>query len=601
MKELKRNGLFNFLQICLCAVILITAGSLAAKEEQGKSQKEYNQKIEIGLNLLEIFKSSGKEDDPKYADALKSTKNKMYEAYLQGPNGSTMRMFWYCVRMDEILGKTFMGMKWFQKHLDGILAKSGKIALDGGLALVENWGALISYRSGTGVMLKYMGSDDGLLLIWGYNQKTKSFNPWRLYHTDKTGTREIYWYDGKSKRFRLHSLQRPLNFQVGFKKYRANALIPVSIEGPRTVVAYASGEAFAVTVNQKMEVTAAQFIGIKNELKRELRNLSRVPSFTISGGTPTALDPKDKLSVFPAVTDADKVKIKALLVEAGMPERDANLLSTNVAKPGDYIHVVGPAFYKGTPKALKKGNYAVAFFNRWDDDSTQALLAKFKKNKLNIINASDGAVFDRFRKNGYYSFTIRSNQPKRAYVTVYDEKGRQTESHYYLDDLGLKLSYDGNGTLLTESARLMFAGSNTSGTKKNPKNYAAWRVRTPVFHHEKLNYSQEPVENIVGIAIQNTGTKAVEYYSTMGKRLNKYDPWRIQVPVNFADDRQWRPLVIPTFGSNETRIVKPDRTVSLNSGLLYTDGKGILHLEVIKSTVTGTILKIVEQTYPETR
>lgn len=554
-----------------------------------------NKKIEIGLSLLELLKSQGEAGNQRYQETLKAVKTEIYRSFLNGPEGGTMRLLWQVIRLDEVIGKKFMGTETFMKHLDKLLMdRRGEIALRGGAAAMNNYGGMYSYHN-IGTVIRnddYYDGERGFALIFLYHKK--KFIPWRLNCINKYGsTSEIYQYNTKIQRWRPRYIKRVVRFKDNGLDRAEYAYDPVYIDGKRTVAVLVKGNLYAATLEKNGKLTAIERIVVDHTKYPEVIGEATIHSFRMEKNNPVPLNPKDKVTVFSSVSEADRAKIKALLMKAGMPENPAGILSNNILKPGDYITVVGACFFRGSPKQIKKGSYTVCGFNRWNVGGEIAYLAEFKKNKLVRVNTGDTAVYDRFGKKTFV-LGIDANGVKRTYAAVYDLQGIFQHATLHMNDMGGKMNFNKKNRL-DPAGRRQVLTAPAYRSKKNPVNYRARSHGNSLF----IRGQRMLTEMEDGFSLYNLDAKTNQFYTLDGLPINGVSRTRYQMMVSFPQRFQRRTYTFSRYNSQTPKRLSAYWPLENEAAILSTDDNGILHCNITQSSFFGTVIKTWETTYPK--
>lgn len=544
--------------------------------------------IEVSLSALESLNAAGKGDTPKYKEILTTAGTEILKASQNGPKGGTMRLLWQAIRYNEIAGKVVISTDTFMKYLDTYLNDHKKLDPDRGLALaMANYGVMYSYRGSHGI-IRYneLMRGDSLVLIC--LNRNKRFVPWRLNYIDNIGrTKDTYQYDGTS--WHLHYTLQRVDFKDNGQALAQNVFNPVYIKGPHTVPVLVKGSLYAATLDGDSRLTAIERINVEQNRYSDVEAKTNISSFRMDKKNPVPLNPNDKVTVFASLVETEKVKVKTLLTESGMPEIIAQTLSQNILKPGDYITVVGATFFKGTPGNLKKGNYTVCGFSSWNVGGEIAYLAEYQKNKLVRVNTGDEAVYDRFNKKTFV-MTLRANGLQRAYVGVYALTGELQNATLHLDDFG--------STMTLNSENRFDPRSNTQLiVRKGPKGSADFSTG-PIYNgiFSRTPTSIEEMKH--GFYLYNRKNKNNQDFTLNGLPITGLKGGPYQMVIGFPQRFQRRSYNFARYNSLTPQKHEVCWPLENEAAVLFTDDRGTLHCSVTRSTYFATVYKTWETTYP---
>jgi hypothetical protein len=594
MRIHKKKALIS-IGFTLMLFILISPLSVRGQEKVGKAGQLRvtfdNKLIETSLSALESLKIVGKCDTPKYREILTTARTEILKSSQNGPKAGTLRLLWQIIRYNEIVGKVVISTDTFMKHLDTYLNDRKKLDPKGGLALaMANYGVMYSYRGSHGI-IRYNDQirGDGFVLIC--LNRSKRFVPWRLNYIDNIGrTKDTYQYDGINKCWHLHYTLQRVDFKDNGQALAQNVFNPVYIKGPHTVPVLVKGSLYAATLDGNSKLTAIERINVKQNEYSDVEAKTSISSFRMDKKKPVPLNPNEKVTVFASIVESEKVKVKTLLTESGMPENIAQTLSQNILKPGDYITVVGATFFKGTPKNLKKGNYIVCGFSRWNVGGEMAYLAEYEKNRLNRVNTGDGAVYDRFNKKTF-AVTLRANSSQRAYVGVYDLTGKLQSATLHLDDFGSTMTLNSENRFAQRSNTQLIVKKSPKG---RPASFSTGAIYNGIFSRTPTSIK----ETQHGFYLYNREKKINQDFTLSGLPVNGLKGGPHQMVVSFPQRFQRRSYNFARYNSLTPQKLEVCWPLENEAAVLFTDDQGTLHCKVTQSTYFATVYKTWETTYP---
>lgn len=551
-----------------------------------------NSQIESGLTTLETLKQASQAEGEKFREILLETKTGIYRSMLNGPDNGSIRLLWQCIRYDRLMGEARMGISTPMKYLDQQLAQKGAVVLNGGVAPIPNWGALYPFRN-LGVVLKFPDSEYAFAMTWLY--RNKRFQPARFLCSDNLGLKDIYEFNPQQQQFELAYSRRPLKFKQDENNLGGYPLVPMKINGPRTVPVLAKNQVYAFTVEEPMHILAYEPVFIVKDSAAPPENQSRFSSFVFTDHQPTPLNPTDKTAFFPSVTEKERETIRTMLMAAAIPEDKASMLCANCIKPGEPVTVAGSCFFKGSETDLKKGNYTVCGVNRWSNGDISAFMTIYKKGKPDYVSLEDG-LFDRFDKKGFY-LSMQSANPQRMYVGVYTPEGVIKNSTLHLSDLGAVMVFDDIGRLYPEYLHSLFMKQHRDSDKK-PSNYFIRELSDHKFTFQPGQPGRFLVDSSPAFVLENAANQSQEYFTNLGKPMMGLDIEKEQMVVNFEDDCRDVTYLFPRYASADPERLTARRTLCKHTGVFHTDEQGVLHMQATKSSVYGTVLKTWVQTYP---
>lgn len=596
--------------LCICFIFLL---ALPAGAQAGEKVDKMHFKLQA-LELLKKMEKEGTQADAKklidsalgnldekyktgnidYQRVLTDVTQDMNQAAASSPKSGTLMQFWYNIRFNGVVDKAQMSVSGYLTEMSHFLKKHGASIMRGQPVTFPGWGGISAYRGDWGFLLRHTDYKSGWAMI--IQHLNGEYTPWRFFYIDLQGTKDVWEYNGV--RFRLVYTRSLVNFLVNNTKAAAYTLIPTRPDGPKTIAVPYKGSIYAVTLDASGKFLYSLPLRIDQQITQGNALTSKVPSARLDKKKVVALSAEAPVTHFPAVTDTERRKIGRLLKQNGMPGDSADILCKVYIKNGDSIYIVGSAFFKGTWKQLRKGNYGAGFFNTYADGTHIALFAQYKKNKLNRVECSDGFVYYDFKKNSY-SLSLRRSDLNRDYLCSFKPDGSQTASRLMLKDLGIDIQFDGSGTMTnTGWGRLkgmQIWKMHSDG--KTPINYKAVPMEDLIFNVNTLR-----THNIVrcgykAIQLINTRNNKKEIYSRAGHRVEGAYPFALQTLVRFPDKKYRREVLIPGFNSPQGHHLVANFTVNYFTGVLFTDLMGRLHMKVTQSTPFGTVVKSWDKLY----
>ncbi len=570
--------------LCMISFLLFCTAPAAA---------EGPDKLAVGLFKLESLKNAGKAATPEFQKTLETVNPLLDKAVKKAPHGGAMSVFRQLVRFSDITGLHARGITPYMNQLNRILQEKSEGVMKGETAVITNWGILSSYRGGRGISLKLVDIDEGYLMVW--KRKAGGFIPWRFYYVDKQGTRNIYEHNGTV--FTCRFTRRAIKLRHEGRVHVVKVLVPRGINSPTTVPATIGGAILAVTLDTFGKPVAAEPVSLGVDLPAELENTSSTSSFSIRGNGAVPLDPNQPVTPFTWVAHGDIPKIKGLLIQAGMPDNIASLLTANTIKPEDSIYITGSTIFKGKEKDFKKGNYTVAGFNRWNHGTPTAYVAEYRGGVLSFVNMGDGSVYDGFGEHSF-KLTRRLEAPERTYVCLFAPDGAPREALLFLNDLEARLTYDNRGVVKGQALKALFIRQDGSGGKGRA-GYTAANLQDMSYRLLLTGTTFDLRSSTLGLELTNNKNGNSELYSVMGDRVTGLDEERMQMVVRFSQGRQLTPYVIARYGASTPKVLVVDRTPAIFSGVLYTGDDGKLVVQVTQGTVFGTVEKTWKIIYPK--
>jgi len=130
--------------------------------------------------------------------------------------------------------------------------------------------------------------------------------------------------------------------------------------------------------------------------------------------------------------------------------------------------------------------------------------------------------------------------------------------------------------------------------------YLIGEIKSEVYRFVTRNSVLQPESDPFALKLApRDNPKEKEYYSYMGKRIEKFSVAPGQTMVGFPDSRQRVPYLFARYGQQEPEKRLVHRTKSCMAGIMATQKNGTLLLKVTESTPAGDIVKTWEKTYPE--
>jgi len=550
-------------------------------------------KIEVGLNLLDVFQQEGLEDTEIYDTVDYKVRYEIMNDYLNGPVIGSIDLFYQYLRYDELNGKVFFGTSYLEKCISKELKQ--KVEQNSNLLYwdIEDWGRA-SRIDGKLLLCKTVYS--GVMSKAIVMEFDDDFIPILFYEIDRDGVIREY-----------------LKGESGFVQTRQRKLVRHIIDHDNSIllsaycnpqigeqivplVSHKDNEAYTVRFNENHIAVQTNPVVVQGKVFPRNRNTTNIHSFIRDGKEYISLSPNVQIKYFEDIDDLQIQRLEKSLMNNGYSEYFTNIITGNIIKEGYQLVLVGGTLFRWWEKGLKRGNYEVIGLNSWETGVEKLFMAYYKKNKLVRLDLSDGTVYDNFTEQSFKS-TYKISGTDRSFVTTLNNEGYIQNSELFFDSLDYQIQYSQSS--IQTNLDLIKAPLNRAYSKirygYGDGRYIIEKVGNRDYylgHLDDLVLSRKAYR-----VLDNENHDIIMQASITGNSLRGLIPGAYQQVVHLQDEEQYIDYFLPKYGTSEPVKLGVELIISKLEGILTAKEDGTTSLHITRSNSFGQLIDDWEEIY----